>query len=353
MRKDIIKSQSAAKSLYKDLAAKYGEEAAIQRMAADLGESELVTAYYVGARTLEDAQKGSGASFLSGGDDSKVKRALLLDGIRAVVTREKREKKTSDFSIDASGSAIYSESGAILAACAEEIAECYGVVQSATAAWLRMGFALVRAKRVLRHGYFQLWRNATFPDFTKQHLSNAQRVAEMIIQTRQDNLESLHMAGWHDYVSEVVADYMGQSQRGLLMQAREYKQLSAGEEEHRDWVLLQFEARPEWEDEYMVRIESGELTWTQVYMALKGKTESVDANGKRNETPRWRALWKHVVTLPGSAKTLGKWDEIPAERQKDMLESIRELIRFIPPHLRKMVEPDDVTDVTAEPGLED
>lgn len=316
MKNDIIKTPEEGRALYDELLAKSGDEqAALEIVAQKLGETPLVASYYIGIKSPEGQLTAKG--------QSKVQSSELLV-------------------------ADNPETIAILRSCEEEIVRTYQIVQGAAEAWIRMGFALARAKSVIRHGSFQRWRNTVFPDLGKVHLSNAQRIAEKIIKDSGLTTNELNFTGkWEDITLHAIGLYGFSSQQQLYLASRSNTPLSLAEEEHKKWVLAKFEERPDWADEYMPLIETGERTWTQVMMALMGREKAVDEDGNRRQTEPYLAFYRHVQTLPGSAKTLGSWEKIPADVQGKIIDSIRETIKFIPPGARHLLLPNDVVDVEA------
>lgn len=313
MKHDIIKMPAEGRSLYDELIAKgLDEDAALEVVAQKLGESTLVTAYYIG---LKDP-----------------------DGMVNPMSLSKNH--SCGFLITE-----LPDDTAILLSCEEEIVKNYKIVQDGVKAWFRMGFALARAKSIISHGHFQKWRNTTFPDMGRSHLSNAQRVAEKIIHDSGTSPYELTFNGlWEHIISSTIELYSGLSQHQLILATVSNRPLTLAEEEHKKWVLAKFEERPKWADEYMPLIEIGERTWTQVMMALMGREQAVNENGNRRQTEPYLAFYRHIQTLPGSAKTLGSWDKIPADVQGKIIDSIRETIKFIPPGARHLLLPNDIVE---------
>lgn len=316
MKNDIIKTPEEGRALYDELLAKSGDEqAALEIVAQKLGETPLVASYYIGLKS----QTGQ------------------------LVAKGPSKKQNSVFLVVNSP-----EDQAVLQYCEDEIIRNYQIVKDAVAAWIRLGFAMARAKSIIKHGCFLKWRLAVFPDLGGTHLTSAQRVAEKILASSNLSAEELNYTGeWENTIRKAIEIYGFTSQNQLFIATKENRPLSLAEEEHKKWVLDKFEERPDWADEYMPLIETGERTWTQVMMALMGREKAVDEDGNRRQTEPYLAFYRHVQTLPGSAKTLGSWEKIPADVQGKIIDSIRETIKFIPPGARHLLLPNDVVDVEA------
>lgn len=264
--------------------------------------------------------------------DTAAENAELKTAMKSI---EEKEQKDNALAVYGDGYVV-DESAVtahVLSQCEVYVKDFFARFKGMTEAWVRMGFALIKAKEVIPHGQFIAWREEKFPQYGARHMSNSMMVADKLIEkdgvwNRKQVLNFAEAAYW-DFVDQQITQLGKVSTRALLLELKEIGH-GPNDSTHEQNCRKHFEDNPEDMDKYLPEVESGVKTWAQVWMALQGASQSVDENGRRKETDYTAKLWEHSRKMSHFAEKLDSWDVILPERQAMIIESTAKVIGVFP-----------------------